>query len=94
VQALVRVIRATLNTPNADGGISPAHGRFVRPVPPQNIGAVLAIPLGSLLEGPGLEQIDLSRVERPGPLVRVAVALRDVRNGLAAYPAASWFLSS
>jgi hypothetical protein len=89
VQKLVRVIRETLNTPNAEGGMSPGHGRFVPPVLPEDNGEVLAIPLGSLLDSPGLDQVDLTRSERPGPHVRVAVALRDVRATLAAYQGAS-----
>jgi hypothetical protein len=87
MQRLRRVIHEALN-PDTDGGLSPGHGRNLRPIRPEAAGEVLRIPLSSLLEGPRLERMDLSRVERPGPLDRVAVALRDVGRALDGHPTA------
>jgi hypothetical protein len=82
VQSLVRVIHETLNARDPEGDMGPGHGRFVRPI---RAADALMISLGSLLEGPGLDRINLASIERPGPLDRLAVALRDTRNALAAY---------
>src|SRR5262249_1153744 len=82
VLALARVIRETLNTPAARG--------FLGPVLPQKIDEALMIPLGSLLEAPGLDQVNLAGIAQPQPLLRVAVALRDARAAIAAYPEAAY----
>src|SRR5262249_43744100 len=75
-----------LNDPNAREGMEPWDGIIVRAVFPENIEALLAHPLGGLLDGQNLANIDLGKIKKPGPLMRVAVAMRDARDALAASP--------
>src|SRR5262249_13955991 len=74
VQAFVRVIREPVNDPDASPYKLNGAGASVWPWKP----------LGMLLDSPGLDKIDIQKIEHPGSGVRLAVALRDTGKAIAA----------
>jgi hypothetical protein len=86
VQALARVIRQTLNNPTVDTPDGPLLGKVMRTWTGEDVGPVARINLGSLLDAPGWEKIDLSAADRPGPVAQLIIAINRARQAVVAHP--------